>query len=269
MQKDMAAVFETYIADRRQQELEGLRREDLGELIRYTAIKPGEEGMVAYAQLSEEAQAERAIQDQINYFRSRGECFEWKLYDLDQPPTLGQMLKDHGFVADEVEALMVFDLQSWPAQSQARRSSSDWTLKNIVSPQGVRDVLSVQEQVWSQSFDWLGDRLLMGLSMQPEQRSIFCAYDLEGRPIGTGWTDYPAGSDIPELHGGSVLAGWRGRGVYSQLYRQRLHEAASRGYQSVAVDAAPMSRPILERLGFAFVCNTTPMRYKISQPPSP
>lgn len=269
MQKDLSAVFETYIADRRQQALEGLRREDLVELIRYTAIKPGEEGMVAYARLGEEAQAERAIQAQIDYFRRRGEAFEWKHYDLDQPPTLGQMLKNHGFVADEVEALMVYDLQDRPAQSQARRDHRDWTLQHIVSPQGVQDVLSVQEQVWGQCFDWLGDRLLMGLSRQPEQRSIFCAYDLEGRPIGTGWTDYPAGSAIPELHGGSVLAGWRGRGVYSQLYRQRLSVAASRGYRCVAVDAAPMSRPILERLGFAFVCNTTPMRYKISPPPPP
>ena len=268
MQKDTAAVFDSYIADRRLQDLEGLQREDLGQLIRYSAVRPGKEGMVAYAQL-DECQAERAVQAQIDYFQERGEDFEWKLYDLDQPAVLRQLLEDRGFVADEVEAFMVYDLQGQPDQGPDPRGDASWTLQRVLSEQGVQDVLSVQEQVWSQCFDWLGDRLLAGLATKPEQRSIFCAYDLEGQPIGTGWTDYPAGSAIPELHGGSVLAGWRGKGVYSQLYRARLAEAASRGYQSLAVDAAPMSRPILERLGFTFVCHTTPMRYKIGQAPAP
>ncbi len=30
----------------------------------------------------------------------------------------------------------------------------------------------------------------------------------------------------------------------------------------IAVDAAPMSRPILLRKGFQFVCETTPFRFK-------
>lgn len=36
---------------------------------------------------------------------------------------------------------------------------------------------------------------------------------------------------------------------------------AARGCKLVAVDATAMSRPILQKLGFAFVCNTVPLQY--------
>jgi hypothetical protein len=39
-----------------------------------------------------------------------------------------------------------------------------------------------------------------------------------------------------------------------------MRDARARGYEFVAVDAAPMSRPILMRQGFTPVCFTYPMR---------
>ncbi len=90
---------------------------------------------------------------------------------------------------------------------------------------------------------------------------MFCAYAGQ-QAIGTGWTDYPAHSRFPELHGGAVLPEWRGRGVYAALFERRFAQARARGFEWMAVDASPMSRPILESMGFMPVCETWPMRYR-------
>jgi hypothetical protein len=42
--------------------------------------------------------------------------------------------------------------------------------------------------------------------------------------------------------------------------------AAERGYRYAQVDAAPTSRPILERLGFAELAKTTPYTYPAAAP---
>jgi GNAT superfamily N-acetyltransferase len=52
------------------------------------------------------------------------------------------------------------------------------------------------------------------------------------------------------LSGGATLPEARGRGAYRALVRARWDDAAARGTPALAVGAGPMSRPILERLGF-------------------
>jgi hypothetical protein len=52
------------------------------------------------------------------------------------------------------------------------------------------------------------------------------------------------------LMGGSTAAWARGRGAYRAVVRARWDEAVRRGTPALAVGAGPMSRPILERLGF-------------------
>jgi GNAT superfamily N-acetyltransferase len=71
--------------------------------------------------------------------------------------------------------------------------------------------------------------------------------------------DLAPGSSFADLHGGCVLPDARGRGLYTRLLEARASIACARGYGWLAVDAAPMSRPILERKGFAPVCPTWPM----------
>jgi GNAT superfamily N-acetyltransferase len=92
--------------------------------------------------------------------------------------------------------------------------------------------------------------------------SIYCAY-VGGEPVGTGWTEFPPDSRFPELHGGAVLESRRGRGIYSDLFAVRVDEAKKRLYDFICVDAAPMSRPILQKIGFRGVCATVPMRKKV------
>ena len=87
--------------------------------------------------------------------------------------------------------------------------------------------------------------------------------------VGTGWIDFPPGSNFAELHGGAVLGDQRSRGFYSALFDARAAEAQQRGYAYLAVDAAPLSRPILLRRGFQFICETAPWRHPAAVPPTP
>jgi hypothetical protein len=251
-------LFEEYVQDRRRQNLELFSREDLGYLVRYTP-RADVDGFVTFARLQPSA-VESVIREQIAYFDSRRKNFEWKHYSLDEPGNLKAILADRDFVASDQEAFMVCPVNTFVAP-EARPGRCE--IVRIDSEQGVRDVVAVNEEVWDTPRSWLADDLLRRLANEPGQISIYCAY-LDGRPVGTGWTSFPQGSKFPELHGGAVLKELRGRGIYKALYLRRLTEIAGRKYTRVAVDASPMSRPILEKMGFMHVCTTTPMLYRAS-----
>jgi hypothetical protein len=71
---------------------------------------------------------------------------------------------------------------------------------------------------------------------------------LGGRRVGFG-----RGIDMANavaLFGGAVLAEARGNGVYRALVRARWDHAVARGTPVLAVQAGPMSAPVLDRLGF-------------------
>jgi GNAT superfamily N-acetyltransferase len=152
---------------------------------------------------------------------------------------------------------MVCSLAETP--NVGRTIPAKWRIQPVLAKAGLNDIAAVQEQVWSRKFDWLVEQLLQTMERSPQKLSIYCAYAGD-KPIGTGWTEFPEGSIFPEIHGGAVLSEWRGQGVYSELYNVRMAEARARGYNYLTVDATPMSRPILEKLGFQYVCHTIPMR---------
>jgi len=55
------------------------------------------------------------------------------------------------------------------------------------------------------------------------------------------------------MSGGATRAAFRGRGAYRALVRARWEDAVARGTPALVTHAGRMSRPILERLGFACV----------------
>jgi GNAT superfamily N-acetyltransferase len=74
---------------------------------------------------------------------------------------------------------------------------------------------------------------------------------LAGEVVGTaGGVQAQAGIN---LFGGGVLAEARGHGVYRALVGARWEAAVRHGTPALTVQAGRMSRPILERLGFAFI----------------
>ena len=71
---------------------------------------------------------------------------------------------------------------------------------------------------------------------------------VDGRPASVGRAIYTRVGAY--LIGGSTAEWARGRGAYRAVVRARWDEAVRRGTPALAVGAGPMSRPILERLGF-------------------
>ena len=81
----------------------------------------------------------------------------------------------------------------------------------------------------------------------PARAQTFLAR-LEGESVGAATASYlDAGA---AMHAGSVVPEARGRGAYRALVRARWDEAVRRGTPALYTQAAPMSRPILKRVGF-------------------
>ena len=80
-----------------------------------------------------------------------------------------------------------------------------------------------------------------------EKEASFLAR-LDGQPVAYGRLLLEGG--VAYLGGSGVLPEVRGRQVYSTLLRRRLEEARARGYHVAAINAEPMSRPIVAKYGF-------------------
>ena len=79
--------------------------------------------------------------------------------------------------------------------------------------------------------------------------------------ISAGRVEFPEDSDFAGLWGGGTLPRWRGRGVFRSLVAHRARLARERGYRYLQVDASADSCPILKRLGFVELAQTTPFTY--------
>ncbi len=74
---------------------------------------------------------------------------------------------------------------------------------------------------------------------------------IDGRVVGAAFA--VLGAAGVNLFGGSVLEEARGRGVYQSLIAARWEAAVARDTPALTVQAGRMSKPIVERLGFAEV----------------
>ncbi|MDT8998992.1 GNAT family N-acetyltransferase [Paucibacter sp. APW11] len=255
-----AALFAQFRADRAALPITGFELDAEPRFSRHLPRLPGAEALICFTRISDEQALVAEIATQQRFFTERQQRLEWKVYELDEPPTLRQRLAEAGFVAGEVEAFMLYPLER-PWQPRRQMDGSRLAVRRISDDAGLRALIALQEQVWQIELGWLYQQMSQTLARQPQCLSVFGAY--AGRQlVGTGWIDFPAGSAFAELHGGSVLPDWRGQGVYSALLAPRLAEARERGLRWLGVDAAPMSRPILEGLGFSCVCLSWPMRWQ-------
>ncbi|WP_245688515.1 hypothetical protein [Vibrio sonorensis] len=93
-----------------------------------------------------EDEAEKRVLREIEYFKKKGVCFEWKTYTTDTPSTLSQVLLRHGFVQEETESFMVLDLNDYDA-----KPFNDSEITQVTDAQGIRDAIEVQQQVWGET----------------------------------------------------------------------------------------------------------------------
>lgn len=252
-------IINLYDQDQRKDvEYPEMRREVTPTVVRHIDTSGMGEGAVIYSRL-DEANAEDAIRQQVAYFESLGQDFEWKVYDYDKPPDLKERLRSHGFIVEEAEAIMVLDLEAAP---QALWQPVLQNVKRITDPERLSDVLTIQQQVWDEDFAWLNEYLGGALRKYPDQMSVYVAY-VDEQPASAAWTYFPKHSQFASLWGGSTVSRYRKHGLYTALLAVRAQEAWSRQVRFLTVDASPMSRPILEKFGFEVIALSYPCTWEV------
>jgi len=235
-----------------------VRREVTPSVVRYIDTSSTGGGTVIYSQL-DETNVDDVIREQISFFESIGQQFEWKVYDYDRPLDLKERLESYGFIAEEAEAIMVLDLEEVP---RLLKQPILPNLLRIADPEKLSDVLRIQEQVWDEDFSSLGNYLRETLSNYPEQMSVHVAY-IDEQPVSAAWIYFPKHSQFASLWGGSTLSSFRKQGLYTALLAVRAQEAKARKVRYLTVDASTMSRPILEKFGFEMIAYAYPCKWKL------
>jgi len=100
------------------------------------------------------------------------------------------------------------------------------------------------------------------LTNYPEYMSMYGAY-VDNVAVASARINYPRNSQFASLWGGGTLEAYRGQGVYTALVAARVQEAIQRGRRFLTIDASPMSRPIVERLGFVAISISTPCNWTL------
>jgi GNAT superfamily N-acetyltransferase len=233
----------------------GARIERSGAVVRQIADAQGWNG-VLWSRL-DAAGADRAIHDQVAYFTGLGRDFEWKLYGHDRPHDLGARLVAAGFRAEPEETLMIGETGRLAVDAAPPEGVR---LVQATDPAGVDLVVDVHQKAFGTDGGRLRHRLLARLAADPG--TVVAVVALAGdEPVSAARMELVPGTRFAGLWGGGTVEAWRGRGVYRALVVHRARVAAARGYRYLQVDASPMSRPILERLGFHALSTTTPYLY--------
>ncbi|MCQ1060079.1 GNAT family N-acetyltransferase [Photobacterium sp. ZSDE20] len=199
-----------------------------------------------------EDNAKSVIEREKAFFTERGLTFEWKTYSTDSPHNIGERLLESGFVQEEAESFMALELST-----AVERQLDDRQFIEVSDAKGIRDAVSVQDQVWGGNYDWQYTYLLNVKTQSPDEISIYVVYD-DGKPVTSAWIVFNGDSPFAGIWGGSTIPGYRGRGHYSLLLNKRINEAKARGKQYLIIDASEMSRPIVEKHGFVLISKTTP-----------
>jgi GNAT superfamily N-acetyltransferase len=252
------AEFDAQVRRRMEPDGPGRLAERAGPVLRWTDAESGWCG-IEWSDL-DSATADEAITDQVRFFRARGERFEWKLYNYDQPADLGQRLRAAGFVPEDEEALMVAEVAELvngePVPADVPLPAGVRLLP-VTSEAGIGQLIEVHDRVFGIDHWQLRSSLTAQLASSPEATAMVVAMAGD-EPVCAGRIDFYAGTEFAGLYGGGTLPQWRGRGIYRALVAYRARLAAARGCRYLQVDASPESRPILERLGFDCLALTTP-----------
>jgi hypothetical protein len=254
--EEILALYDDH--ERKNSEHPSYRREVVEGVVRSVSKNPRRLSFIIYSELTEKT-ADAAIHSQIAYFAADGGYgFEWKTYAHDAPADLPQRLLAHGLEADEKEALLVMDLQNCP-DIFLQPVTAD--VRRVTEPAQFKQIAALQAQVWGGDYGWLEIQLAENLALQPDYWSIYIAY-VNNKAACAAWTSFPKGSQFAGLWGGSTLAKYRQKGLYTAVVATRAQEAIQRGYRYLMVDASDMSRPILEKRGFQLLTHTTPYTWK-------
>jgi GNAT superfamily N-acetyltransferase len=224
-----------------------------GVLRQLAASGQGRSGIV-WSDLNED-NADEAIAAQLDFFRRRGEDFDWQLLGYDEPANLGERLVRAGFVPDEEEVLLF---------AETARVARDVTPPEGIRLVEVRDATGVEAAASTQEDLLPGSarraRHVNGLlaALADERAPSALVLALAGdQPVCSARIAFGPGTEFAGLYSAATRTGWRGRGIYRAVVAYRARLAAERGLPHLRVETTAMSRPILRRLGFEPVTTTT------------
>ena len=215
------------------------------------------QSFLLYSNLTAE-NADQVINDEISYFESIGHSFEWKHYSHDNPPDLIERLRQRGFDMDDPETILVLDMQDL---SGVLTQPVTHDIRRITDPALVESLVDVQAAIYGHSFDDMAERLRWELTYYPDYISLYGAY-VDDKPVASARMYYPVNSQFSSMWGGGTLPEYRGQGIYTALVAVRVQEAIGRGRLFLTIDASPMSRPIVEKLGFVVISTSTPCNWQ-------
>ncbi|MDL1909500.1 GNAT family N-acetyltransferase [Chloroflexi bacterium CFX6] len=219
------------------------RREVTGDVVRFIRKAPGM-NFISFT-FATEPRLERVIDSELDYFTPMNQPFTWKVYDHDRLPGLKTKLEARNFIPDDdPAAVMALDVNEAP---ERLFQPAEADIRRIAVPERLEDVIAVLDEVYGGHNAWVNDRLGMHLKI-PGYLSVYAAY-ADDKPVSIAWTYFPGGR-FATLFGGTTLAAYRGRGLYTGLLFTRLREIRARGYPFAIVEAGPMSKPIVEKHGF-------------------
>lgn len=230
---------------------EGVTVERDGPLVRCHGLH---RGFVGYRSLDEVADVDALIARTVAFFADRGEAFEWKTHAHDRPADLPERLRAHGFVAEELETVLIGEAAALAEEPQLPPGV---TVREATPGTDFVHIADLESDVWDEDWSWLADELTRQVAGQPGGVTVLIA-EAGGDVVSAAWLVHSPGTEFAGLWGGSTRAQWRGRGIYRALVARRAQLAVARGVRYLQVDASADSRPILERLGFVAVTTTTP-----------
>ena len=228
------------------------RRERTDSVVRKVSLS-NEPGFISYSKM-DESDADKVIEEQIAYYKDLKQQFEWKVFDYDQPLDLKERLRKKGFTLEASEALMISDLTE---ANQLLDTQVPPDVKRLTTEQEIWDIIKLEEEVWNDNYQDLGQRLVRDFNDSSAHLSLYGAY-VDGKIVSAAWMYLHESTPFASLWGGSTLADYRKRGYYGSLLAIRTREASDKGYPLLIVDASPMSKPILEKHGFHCYGYSTP-----------
>jgi GNAT superfamily N-acetyltransferase len=200
-----------------------------------------------------ETNADDAIVEQIEFYRSRGLSFVWRVYDYDLPIDLGSRLLKAGFKNLGESAVMIaasFDV--------ARESvlPAGVEMINVSDEAGVDLLIAVHESVFAHDHHELRRSILRRMDVAPREMEMFVVV-ANGLPISASRIEFLPENSFAALWGGSTEPAWRGKGIYRAQVFRRAQLALERGYPYLMVLASENSQPILSHLGFETISRVT------------
>jgi GNAT superfamily N-acetyltransferase len=219
----------------------------------------GGTGVVIFSAL-DAGNADAAIEAEKEYFLRLGVGFEWKLFSHDSPIDLKERLKRHGFSIGEDEAVMALDLSDLPKELETPPAID---IRRVEDASGFEDFIALNRRLWPEDEgleDWLAE-IRKTVLEEPSRVGVYVAY-ADGKPVCSARIDLPPASPFASLWGGATLPEYRKRGIYTAVLAIRAREAIARGYRFLTIDASPMSRPIVAKLGFKLLSISNPCEMK-------